>query len=232
MAEFVGVSRERHANKRWRPVQNYKFVSDQALAPLVGAELMQVVHAMPIAFLKDGEKYQLVAVLSLVPGKNIFVAPDGRWLGGYIPAQFRFYPFQLVRKATEAEVVLGIYEAGHLLDGSVDEGHDFFDAEGNISAALKPVVEVLTKVEASRIATERAVEALARADLIRPWQIKIGEGPGGRNVQGLYRVDEAALNALGDEAFANVRKAGALPIAYAQMLSAGMLGVFERLAKI
>jgi len=39
-------------------------------------------------------------------------------------------------------------------------------------------------------------------------------------------------NALTDDAFLKLRKASALPIAYAQMLSAGQLGMLEQLARM
>ena len=39
-------------------------------------------------------------------------------------------------------------------------------------------------------------------------------------------------NALTDDAFLKLRKASALPIAYAQMLSAGQLGMLEHLARM
>lgn len=47
-----------------------------------------------------------------------------------------------------------------------------------------------------------------------------------------FGVDEVALNALADDVFLKLRKASALPIAYAQMLSAGQLGIFQHLARL
>ena len=48
-------------------------------------------------------------------------------------------------------------------------------------------------------------------------------------VHGLFRLNEAALNALDDAAFLKIRKAGALPLAYLQLLSMDQMPVFERL---
>ncbi|AWN35778.1 hypothetical protein DK427_08480 [Methylobacterium radiodurans] len=45
------------------------------------------------------------------------------------------------------------------------------------------------------------------------------EGP--RQVNGLHRISEAALNRLDDRAFGAVRQGGALAVAYAQLLSMG-----------
>ena len=97
----------------------------------------------------------------------------------------------------------------------------------------KKVLDFLSEVERSRKATDAAVSALAEAGVIRPWQIKLKAEQAERAIAGLYRVDEAALNALADDVFQKLRKtSGALPIAYAQMLSMGQLGIFEHLARL
>lgn len=42
-------------------------------------------------------------------------------------------------------------------------------------------------------------------------------------VQGLFRINEKALNQLEPQAFAELRQHGALPLAYAQLLSSSQL---------
>ena len=111
-------------------------------------------------------------------------------------------------------------------------GEEFFDAAGNLSPALKTVFDALMHVERNRKVTDLAVAALAQAGVIRSWPIKLKTDQGEQAVGGLHRVDEAALRALPDEAFLKLRKAAALPIAYAQTLSVGQLGVFALLARI
>jgi hypothetical protein len=96
---------------------------------------------------------------------------------------------------------------------------------------LKPAFDAGMALERNRKSTELAVEALAQADVIRPWEIKVKSTEGERPITGLHRVDEAALRALPDEAFLNLRKAS-LPIAYTQMLSMGQLGMLEHLARV
>jgi hypothetical protein len=73
-------------------------------------------------------------------------------------------------------------------------------------------------VEQNRKSTELAVEALAQAGVIRPWEIKVKSNEVERPISGLYRADEAALRELADETFLNLRKTAALAIASAQML--------------
>ncbi len=101
MPELTVVSRERHAGKAWRHYTSYSFTADDAVLPLAASELVQAVMGMPVAFVQQDGRYVLMAVLSLTPGRNLFVAPDGRWLGEYVPMVLRGYPFRLLRPEAE-----------------------------------------------------------------------------------------------------------------------------------
>lgn len=233
MPQFTAVTREHHAGKKWQRFTGYGFASTSALTPIVGVEIARAALAMPLAFFQDRDRFVLVAVLSLSPNRNMLVAPDGRWLGGYVPAFLRSYPFALVPKQGTDQVVLCIdTDSGLVVDGNAG-GEDFIGPDGNLSPALKSVLDFLNELERSRRTTDVAVAALAEAGVIQPWPIQLkteqGEQPAPVS---LYRVDEIALNALTDEAFLKLRKASALPIAYAQMLSMGQLGMFEHLARL
>ena len=131
---------------------------------------------------------------------------------------------------TDAVVLCVDEESKLVVDGS-SAGEEFFDAQGNPAPVLKPVFEAAMALERDRKSTDLAVEALAQAGVIRPWEIKVKTKEGERPIGGLHRVDEAALRALPDETFLNLRKTSALPIAYAQMLSMGQLSVLEHLAR-
>ena len=230
MPKFAAVSRERHAQKKWRRYESYAFAAADALAPIVGAELARAALSMPCAFLEQSGRYTLVAVLSPIPGRNMFVGPGGRWLGSYVPSWLRAYPFRVVTEPGTDKFVLYVDEESGLVVERDVAGEDFFDAEGNPSPSLKPVFEFLCAVERSRRVTDLAVAALAEAGVIRPWPIKLKTEQG--EVSRLHRIDGAALNALPDDAFLKLRKASALVLADAQMLSAGQLGIFEHLARL
>lgn len=232
MPNFVPVSRDSHARKRWLRSENHSFAANELVVPLVGAELGRALPAMPMAFVEQGGRYTLVALLSLLPPKNLFVTPDGKWLGSYVPAALRSYPFRLMRREGTTESVLMVDEASGLVAEADGTGELFFDEAGNPSTAVKAVLDFLTQVERNRTATELAVAALASAGVIRPWDIKVKTETGEQPVNGLHRIDEAAMNALSDEAFARLRKAAALPIAYGQLFSMGQLGVFAHLARL
>ncbi len=231
MPQFAPVARERHAGKAWRQFGNYSFAATEALVPVVGIELTDAALAMPLAFVEQSDRFVLVAVLSPTPGRNLFVGPDGRWLGHYVPAIVRGHPFRLVPKRGSEEWIFCLDEEAQSVVDATEGGEPLFDADGNLAPGTKAVRDRLIQRERNQAATDAAVGALAKAGVIRRWEVKLKTGSEEQNVTGLYRVDEAAMNALDDDPFRLLRRSSALPVAYAQLLSMKQLGVFERLAQ-
>ncbi len=216
MSSLHPVSLSRHGAMRWQRYSSYAFAAGDAVCPLVAQELPKAAMALPLAFVASGEEIVPVAVLGLQPGSNLFVASDGRWLGGYVPAAYRGYPFALAN-TEDGQQVLCIDEDSGLLGDSAGEA---FFAEDNLPApALADVLNFLTQVAANRQATRRICALLKEHGVVQPWPVKLQTAEGEQAVAGLLRVDEAALNALPAEALLALREAGALPLAYCQLLS-------------
>lgn len=229
--QFTAVTRDRHADKAWRRHTSYAFAGGDAVLPLVAFELTHAVMTLPVAFVKQYGRYVLMAVLSLTPGRNLFVAPDGRWLGGYVPAVLRGYPFRLLRPEGSAESVLCVDEQSGLVV-EAGQGEAFLTPEGVLGDGLTQVLDFLGQIERNRAATEAAVAALAEADVIEPWPLTQGNGGATVPVIGLHRISEDRFNALDDETLLTLRRAGALPIVYLQMLSMQQTTVLKRLADL
>jgi len=229
--QLTAISAEKFSGKAWRRYNSYAFAARENLIPLVAAELAKAVPTMPLGFVQIGEGFQLVAITALQAGANLFVAPDGRWLGAYVPAALRGYPFRLVKLQDRADSILCIDEASGLVV-EAGQGETFLDEDAQPSKAVKDVLEFLSQAERNRMVTQAAVDALAAAGLIQPWPLSIKQGEQNVPVTGLYRIDEAALNALDNEAFLTLRQSGALPVAYAQLMSMNQLTVLQQLAQI
>jgi hypothetical protein len=233
MIELAAISPERHAKKAWKQATDYAFAARDAVIPLVDVEFSKVVPAMPMGFIEQEDGYQLVAITSLQPGANLYVAPDGKWLVPYIPAALRAYPFKLAQQEENAEnLTLCINEASGLVVDNTEDGNVFFDDQDEPTQKTKDILNFLTEIEASRANTQRAVDALADASLITPWALNLRQEEKVVPVEGLFHVDEAALNKLDDADFLTLRKAGGLLVAYAQLLSMNQLAVLERLGEI
>lgn len=231
MTNFVPVNQAQHAGKAWRRPGGFAHAAAEAAAPLVGEEFAKAAVAMPIAFVAQAGRYQPVALMSPIPGRNLFIGPAGQWLGGYVPAVLRFYPFRLARANEAEKTILFVDQDSGLVVDADGAAESFFDADGNPSPATKSVLDSLTKIERSRMATDRAVAALADAGVIQPWPLKVMADGKATPTNGLFRIDAAALNALDDEAFLKLRKSSALPLAYMQLLSMGRLALFDQLIR-
>jgi hypothetical protein len=93
-------------------------------------------------------------------------------------------------------------------------------------------VAFLRRIEEDRTKVDLAVAALAEAGVIKPWPLTVPVGNQNVTLSGFHRIDEAALNALGDEHFLKLRKASALAIAYAQLFSMGQVILLARLSLV
>jgi len=211
-------------DKSWQKQTDAFYALSTSIVPLAARELPYAALEMPLAFAPEGNGYTLVAFLSFLPGQNLFVSPEGKWMGKYVPAIFRAYPFRLVDAPGKEGMVLRVEEDAVQDAG---EGEPFFDENGELAQPVKDILEFLKEFEQNRMATEAAVAVLAEAGVITQWNLKVGDKP----VKGIFRIDEAALNSLDDETFLRLRKAQALPVAYAQLLSMGNIRVLQRLAE-
>lgn len=232
MSQISVLTPDRHGLQRWQRYENYLFSRGNALAPLVLSELPRAVMSLPIAFIRQDERYMPVAVLGLDQGKNLFVAHNGKWLGNYVPASIRGYPFVLLPNTDNSQLVLCIDESSGLLSSASDgRGEVLFDESGRPSPEVQSVMNFLTQVQQGRLVTETACDALTQHNCIQPLSIthKIDESHE-RKIEGLYQVDEAALNALPDDAYLALRACGALLMANCQLLSMQHLSMLGQLA--
>ena len=227
MSNFQAISRARHAKQRWKRYANYAFAAADSVVPLVAAELPKAAMSLPVAFIEQGGVYVPAAVLGLQPGNNVFVAPDWRWVGQYIPAAFRSYPFRLAKTEDGQQVLCIDEDSGLLTDGSI--GEPFFADDGQPARVILDILNFLTQIEQNRTATAAACVVLQKHQLIRPWVITVKKDSGEQQIAGLFQIDEAALNQLPGEALLELRETGALLMAYCQLLSMQHLPVLGQL---
>ena len=229
MPNYQAITRERHAQKRWFRQSSFAFAAADAVAPLTAVELPKAVMSLPIALIKQSEGYMPVAVLSLRPGMNLFVAPDWRWIGNYIPAVFRAYPFRL-GQSPDGKDILCIDEAyDRVTDGPT--GEPFFTDEGQPAQGLLDILYFLNHIEQNRLVTVAACAALQKYQLIQPWPVTCKTESGEKPVTGLFRIDEGALIKLSGEALHELVQAGALLLAHCQLLSMQHLPLLGQMAE-
>lgn len=227
MSEFKAVAKNTHAGQSWHRFERYDFARSRAVVPLVVSELSKASVALPIGLMKDNDSFVPVAVLSLDGVSNVFVAPDGRWLGRYVPAELRGHPFALLPNA-DGKHVLCVDESSSLLKAD-SSGEPFFDEAGEVAEPTRNVMNFLRAVVQDRVNTANICAALEQASIIVPWDITLKTKTGDQKLRGLYKIDEAAFNALSTDAFIALREASAISVIYCQLLSMQHLSVLGRL---
>lgn len=229
MPQYQALSKNIHAGKHFKRYSSYQFASHQSIVPLVQQELAKASMSLAIGFVQHGEGFMPVAVQGLLPGKNLLVAPDGRWLGEYTPAAYRGHPFALLPNELGQWVLCVDTDSGLLSD---TEGEALFDVEGEPTQTVKEVISFLEQIAHNRQVTLAICKVLAEHQLIQPWPIKVQMPEGEKAVTGLFRIDEAALSQIDASALKALQHAGALQMAYIQLLSMQHLGKLAEWAKL
>lgn len=233
---YTAVSPTAMASQTWRRYTHYQFAAQSTLLPVLLAELPKLLPNYVLAFAagpnEPQERLGLMALTGLLPNQNVYVTPQHTWLVPYVPAVLRGHPFKLGALPDQGPLGLFVDANSGLLAGP-GEGEAFFDDAGQPSVELKKVMDFLATLNAQNAATQRAVDALKAAEVLEPWPIRLqlpntapGAEPGSKATKqlgGLWRVNEKALNALAPEALATLRDQGALAVAYAQMYAMAQL---------
>ncbi|SJN12178.1 SapC-like S-layer protein [Halomonas citrativorans] len=211
MSKWVTLSRQQHSDLFYLPRQNYRFTATYAVVPILAGELRQAVTQFVMGFIKRGERFTLVALLGQGESSHHYIHPeDGRWLGVYIPAVFRGYPFGLAKQETTGEMVLQVH-ADHL---SHEAGEPLFDDSGELNNAVAQQLSFLGECEKNRQQTGEACQRLAESGVLQPWQT----GKDGPNAIGLYQINEEMLNKLSEADFYQLQGVP-LALAYGQLFS-------------
>ncbi len=222
------LSRQTHKDLRLlRPAQPWAFARTRMIAGLVAPELAEAGKSLPIAFSRNGDRVNVLCLMGL-GDQNLLINAQGDWIGSYIPAVLRAWPFALVQQGDQR--IIGLDDESEAF--STVEGEPLFDEEGNPSERLQKTVKFLQTFSDQEQVMARAVNALDEAGLLVPWDLSVTRTDGtGLNIAGLLQVDRAAFEALPDEEFLKLRQNGALPLVYAHVFSQRNVAHLEILAK-
>lgn len=227
MPSFLALSPKECEPYRWQVPADLAFAQHQALLPLHAGEIGKAAASMPLSLYHHEGQWQLVAVCGLAQDHNLYIK-DGQWLGQYRPVWLQTYPFALMPVGQKSYVVFN-RDSGLIQSGS--EGEPFFNATGQLTGPTGERVALLQSQMGLQQRTEQAIDLLVKYKVVVPWPLAQAQQTG-LQIQGLHAVDEKALHQLDDASFLELRKAQALPIAYAVNFSMAQQHLLMRLQKI
>lgn len=223
MAQFAPLMFNRHQYSGWEKIQSYDFAATDSLAPVSVAELSELVPRYATAFYRGApdQEFQYVVVLGLYSGHNLYVTPSGQWIGGYVPAVYRSYPFRIIPIQESDKLALCVDESSPNFQTETTESSErFFEADGELSKLMQQVKTFLQAQNQSRTQTEKLIKLLDEYGVLSPWSIKIEGLP--ENIAphtNLFHINEKALKELDADKLKVLNLHGALGLAYGQMFS-------------
>ena len=221
----------------WARPEGFQFAATDAVVPLLMAEASHALATFPLAFHADSSgAYSLVALQSVSAGCNLFLDANGRCIAAYIPCHYRAYPFALLQAQTEGKTVymLGFdHSSGLYREAPSPQTNEqrFFDDASNPLAWMQQQTKFLAEIAKNRGLTQQAVDALAAAKVLVPWDVSSVADTAAvtEPLTGLYRISQEALNGLPATVLELLRDCKALELAYAQLLSMPRLKPLQQL---
>jgi hypothetical protein len=211
----VLLDRERHAELKLDRGAGYGFARSSNSVMLSGEEFAAASASYPVVFVDiGGGRLFPVALLGLRARENLFVRASGAWEAGrYVPAFVRRYPFVL----TDDQNVC-FDEAAPALKGR--KGEPLFAPDGASTPVLAETLAFLSAYQRTIDETQRFVDRLSTLALLKPIALQVAvDADAPFRLKGLHVVDEAALNALQDEALLPLFRAGWLGWIHAHLTS-------------
>jgi hypothetical protein len=227
--QVVLVNKERHARKKVRPSNDFRFAAGFHIAYVTTHEFARAAATYPVVFLEDkqNDSYRPVALLGLDAGQNLFVDAQGQWSASYIPAIIRRYPFALVKATDADQYIVCVDEASALLNDS--EGAALFDEAGEPTQVIENVKRYLGELQQMDQITGDFSSFLVQNNLLTPLNMRVNTDNQVRNITGCHVINEERLNNFSDAKFLELRQKGYLPAIYSHLIS---LSQIERLASL
>ncbi len=228
-----GIPNQHAYTKAFACMECFKCTTDMCpedLNPMLVNEFIKAAATYPIVFLKVEDDFKPFAMLGIEQGENFFLGEDGKWKLGYIPAVLRRYPFVLGKSGeSQTEMMICIDEESDYVSES--EGEPLFDGEGKPGQIMENAKKFLTELHQFNDLTGRFSKKLKDLELFQQLDIKVKtpDGQNEQNITGCFGINESKLNELPDADFLELRKFGAIPLIYTQMVS---LGQIERLMRL
>lgn len=219
----VQLDTEAHAALTVSPSpQGYRFAAAAQTVLLASVEFFDAGRQFPIIFsaLPDGRILPL-ALLGLEQDENLFVDTAGNWLGQYIPAYIRRYPF-ITSDGADGALTICFDEA---FDGFNREGGAPLFDDGRPAPKLQEIQAFLSDYLQQLQRTEQFGAMLAQSGLLTQINAQANLNDGrAYTLNGMLVVDEQKLAQLPDTDIVKLFRSGQLALIQAHLLSLRNLG--------
>ncbi|MEM9667387.1 MAG: SapC family protein [Pseudomonadota bacterium] len=200
----------------------FAFLRDAHAVPITVTEFGMAATSYPVIFV--GEDYTPIAVMGVRQGQNLYVTDDGRTEPDYyVPAFVRRYPFVFANDSANSQLLLCVDRDAPMVSEKPEV--PFFEGE-QPSQFTQDAIEFCKEFERQRLATVQFTEVMKKHDLFEQKSIsfqprdqegqEVGEA---QKIADYWAISEERLNNLSQDAFLELRTAGAFGAIYAHLVS-------------
>jgi hypothetical protein len=217
--EAVPVTKARHGDWSVEVGGDYSFCKRVNSVPLMAVEFPNAAAEYVVVFGGTGDVVMPAVILGLRADENLYVSPEGKWQGRYVPAFLRRYPFVFSSQDEGKNFTLCIDEKypGFNQD---DNGERLFGEDGEPSAYTGNVLKFLQQYQIEFNRTRALCDKLKELNLLEPMQaqIKLGSGEQ-RSLTGFSAVNRSRLKTLSTETLADLVKSDEMELIYNHLSS-------------
>ncbi len=186
------------AHKEWsvQTGKNFAFAAAVNSAPILATEFAAAAPEMTIVFSGSADLVFPSVILGMRDQQNMFVGENGAWVGNYIPAFFRRYPFVFSESEGKETFTLCIDEEfeGLNRDG---RGERLFDSEGARTQYLTNMLNFVSSYQGQYERTKLFCQRLVALKLLDPAQARFAT-PDGKTgaLSGFFTINRDKLKAI------------------------------------
>lgn len=231
MSEPTALDFEKHGNLRLSESQDFTQFKSQYLVPVVLHEFSTLATDFPLVFVRNSGTGDFVptALMGLREGVNLF-CQQPEWPATFIPSTFLLPPFSAHRTQVESEeAVIAIDEESELLSTSM--GEPLFDADGKYTPYLQKRIDQVIEVTRHSLQSLNLCKYIAKMNLLKTGTLSLQYNSSAPKyeLEGVYTIDEEAIQKLSDEDYLELRRRGLVPMIYSHLTSLHQLTRIIRL---
>lgn len=198
----------------------YGFCKSVRAMPVLISEFVKAAHEYVIIFAPSDEgKFLPALLLGAKEEHNLYVDEQGRWIGKYLPAFARRYPFVFSHDVNKQTYTLCIDEAypGLNRDGT---GESFFNDKDERTPYLEKILDFMKTYQGHQKQTDTFGRMLTDLDLLEDIHMRVPDGEGGQHVlTGMKSVSRDRLKAMAPDLLADLQKKDYLEMIYLHLFS-------------
>lgn len=170
---LVVLNKDKHKGLKLSPITNLLFAKDLKAVTLVKDEVKLIAKNYPIVF-SQGEFPTIMGLIAL-GDQNVAITGEGQWLGEYIPAMLRKYPFTIAHVDNESyNSVVMIDEDASILSKS--KGKQLFKKSGEPSELLVDSINFAKEFTFAMADAQTLVKEIRDSGILEPQTIYVQEG--------------------------------------------------------